>query len=80
MVMNDLADAFHEEEKKHLNLTWHQYWYRLAAERVGSEEEQIADVLAQLRCGSYENKVRADTLERRLQKPKRKPRKKAAVS
>lgn len=66
MVMNDLNDAFHERERKRLKLTWDQYWYRLAKERVGSDQDQIVDVLAQLRAGSYDNKVRADTVERLL--------------
>lgn len=37
-----------------------------AKERVGDEEQQIADVLAQLRSGGIENKIRAITLARRL--------------
>jgi hypothetical protein len=66
MLANDMMDEFHESERKRLKLSWDEYWYRLAVERVGSEEEQIADVLNQLRSGSYDNRVRADTLERRL--------------
>lgn len=38
----------------------------VALEGIGSEDEQIADALAQLRAGSDENKIRADTIERRL--------------
>lgn len=66
MVMNDINDEFHERERQRLGLSWDEYWCRLAAERVGSEDEQIADVLQQLRSGGYENRIRADTLERRL--------------
>lgn len=64
--MNDLMDEEHERERTRLGLSSDEYWYRLAVEKVGTEDEQIADILAQLRSSSYENKVRADTLERRL--------------
>ena len=37
---------------------------RLAREQVGSEKEQVADVLAQLRAGSYANQIRADTIQK----------------
>jgi hypothetical protein len=65
-MMNDVNDEFHENERKRLGLTWDQYWLKLAAERVGSEDQQIEDVLNQLRSGSAENRIRADTIERRL--------------
>lgn len=61
---NDANDRFHEQERKRLKLSWDDYWTKLAAERVGSEAEQVRDVLLQLRNGGYENRIRADTIER----------------
>ena len=71
-MMNDSNDEHHERERKRLKLTWDGYWRHLARERVGSEKDQVADVLAQLRSGSYENQVRADTIQKLLLRSRRK--------
>lgn len=65
---NDELDKHHERERRRLRMTWDAYWRMLAKERVGDKRQQVADVLAQLRDGGYENRIRAETIEALLPK------------